>query len=342
MGRTRTKDKHLPPRMQMKGRRYYWTPYVNGKVVWKPLGDDYVQALMRWRECEGLSEGAATVPQMLDNALVVLAERLKPATFREYTRAANNLKPAFEGFTPADVEPRHVAQYLETRTARVSANREIAFLSTCWEIARRRGWIKLPNPCDGIRRNKERSRKNTAKPDDVRALLARDEPLTDMVELSLMTAIRESDLLNLTMRAIEPEGLRIKPAKTDESTEAELLFKWTPELRAVLDRARARRRRVGSIYLFPVRCRSRAGQPYTVNTFQNVWRRYFARCGVVGLTWHDLRRTALQMRKNESGLEAAQTLAAHSSITTTEGYTSGVGAAVVEPVRLDFRKRPIL
>lgn len=342
MGRSRTKNKHLPPRMQMKRGRYYWTPFVQGKVLWKPLGDDYVQALMRWKECEGITEGAATVPQLLENALGVLADRLKPGTFREYARALNNLKGAFEGFMPADVAPRHIAQYLETRTAKVSANREIAFFSTAWEIARRRGWMNFPNPCDGIKRNKERSRKRVATPEEIRALLSRDEPLTDMVELTLMTAARESDLLNLTQRAIEPEGFRIKPRKTEDSTEAELLFKWTPELRAVLDRAKARRRRVGSIYLFPVRCRGKAGQPYTVNSFQNVWRRYFARCGVSGLTWHDLRRTALQMREAEAGKDAAQKLAAHASITTTEGYLAGVGAAVVEPVRLDFRTRTIL
>lgn len=342
MGRTRSKNKHLPPRMQMKRGRFYWTPFVQGKVVWRPLGDDYAQALLKWRELEGINEGAATVPQMLERALGVLAESIKTGTFREYSRAMHNLRGAFEGFTLVDVEPRHIAQYLETRTAKVSANREIVFFSRAWEVARRRGWTNLPNPCAGIKRNKERSRKRAASQEEIRALLSRDEPLTDMVELSLMTAIRESDLLNLTVRAIEPEGLRIKPRKTDESTEAELLFRWTPELRAVLDRAKARRRRVGSLYLFPVRCRGRAGQPYTVNTFQNVWRRYFARCGVSGLTWHDLRRTALQMREAEAGKDAAQKLAAHASVTTTEGYLAGVGAAVVEPVRLNFRTRPIL
>jgi hypothetical protein len=40
VGRTRAKHKHLPPRMQLKRGRYYYTPYVNGKVVWKTLGDD--------------------------------------------------------------------------------------------------------------------------------------------------------------------------------------------------------------------------------------------------------------------------------------------------------------
>lgn len=339
MGRTRTKNKHLPPRMQLKAGRFYWTPYVSGKVVWKPLGDDYVQALLKWRELEGINEGAATVVQMMERALGIMVGTVKASTFKEHSRAMNNLRGPLEAFTPSDLNPAHIAQYLESRTAKVSANREISFLSTCWELARRRGWINLPNPCKGIRRNKEKRRKRVARPDEITALLGLDEPLTDMVELTLMTAIRESDMLNLTHRAIEPGGLRIKPRKTDASTEAELLFAWTPELRAVLERAKGRRTRVGSIYLFPVKLRARAGQAYTVNTFQNVWRRYFERCGVEGLTWHDLRRTALNMQAQQGGKESAQTLAAHSSVVTTEGYLAGVGASLVQPVRLDFRKK---
>lgn len=343
MGRNRKANKHLPPRMQMKGGRYYWTPFIEGKLQWHPLGSDYVQALLKWRELEGLNEGAATVSQLIDNALGVLAEKVKPSTFKEFTRAANNLKPPMEGMRPSDLTPHEIAKYLETRSAKVSANREIAFLSIAWELARRRGWINLPNPCTGVKRNREQSRKRVAKPAEIAALLSLDEPVTDMVELTLMTALRESDMLNLTLHAIEDKGLRVKPRKTEGSTEAELFFPWAvpggQELRAVIDRAKARRRRVGSVYLFPVTRRDRAGQAYTVNSFQNVWRRYYERCGVSDLTWHDLRRTALQLREREMGKEAAQKLAAHASITTTEGYLGGVGAVEVAPVRLDFRNR---
>lgn len=342
MGRLRTKNRHLPPRMQLKGGRYYWTPYVDGKLKWQPLGDDYVKAMLKWRELEGINEGAATLGQLLDRALGVMADEIGAGTFREFTRALNRLKAAFEGFTPSDVTPQHIAQYLETRKAKVSANREVAFFSAAWEIARRRGWINLPNPATGVRRNAEKKRKRVAKPDEIAALLSADERLTDMVEITLMTAIRESDLLNLTLHAVERGGLRIKPRKTEASSEAELFFPWATDggaqLRAVIERAKSRRRKVSSIYLFPVTKRERAGQPYTVNTFQGVWRRYFERCGVSGLTWHDLRRTALNLRQRESGKEAAQALAAHSSITTTEGYLSGVGAVEVAPVVLNFRK----
>lgn len=340
MGRTRKANKHLPPRMQRKGENFYHTPYIGGKVVWRPLGNDYVQALLKWRELEGMAEGAETVYAMMENALAVMAENLKPATLREFSRALNNLKGAFEGFKPVEVEPRHIAAYLENRTAKVAANREIAFFSASWNVARRRGWINLPNPADGVKRNREKKRKRTATPDEIRALLSQDCATADMVAITLMTAMREADLLNLPLRSLEAAGIRVKPRKTDASTEAEQVFLWSPDLRAAVDRAKARRHRIGSLVLFPVQLRKRAGQAYTVNSFQNVWRRYFERCGVQGLTWHDLRRTALNIRAQEQGKDAAQEMAAHASVTTTEGYLAGVGAVEVAPNRLNFRSAP--
>lgn len=344
MGRNRTKEKHLPPRMQPKGGRYYWTPFVDGKVKWVPLGDDYVHALLKWRDLEGLSEGAATVAQLLDNALAALANRKKPKplapdTLREFSRALNNLKAGFEGFQPADVTPALVAQYLENRSAPVSANREVSFLSTAWDLARRRGWINLPNPCLGVERNPEKKRKRVGRPGEIAALVAPERPEADMVMLTLMTAIRQADLRFLTRHAVEDEGLRVRPQKTDDSTEVELFFKWTPELRALIERAKARAAKVGSIYLFPASRGRRRGQPYTRNSFVSVYRKYFALCKVEGLTWHDLRRTALNKVQKVHGKDAAQILAGHSSMVTTEGYLANVGAFEILPVAWDFRKQ---
>ncbi len=334
MGRTRKKDKHLPPRMQLKNGNYYWTPFVDGKLKWIPLGNDYVQALLKWRDHEGISDGAESVCQLLDNALSVIASKVKVSTLTEFTRANNNLKAAFEGFRPVDVTPSHIAQYMEKRSAQVSANREIAWFSTAWELARRRGWINLPNPATGVKRNKEKKRKRVAKQTEIEALMKPSLPLRDMALITLTTAIRQTDLRLMTRQAIEKGGLRIKPSKTDDSTEVELFFPWTPELRAIIERAKARSN--SSIYLFPAMRGKRRGQPYTKNSFVSVYRKYFKKCAVVGLTWHDLRRTAINRLREERGKEAAQLFAGHSSMTTTEGYLTNVGAVEVVPLSWGF------
>lgn len=325
--------------MRRKGRFYYHVCCAGGREVWTPLGEEYVQAILKWRQIEGLCEGAATVAQMLDNALAAMLAKLKPGTIKEFTRAASNLKPAFAGFAPADVQTVHLRQYLERRSAKVSANREVAFFSAAWEHARGVGWINLPNPAAGIEYNRERRRKRVATPEEVRALLfdggkPRDCVEADAVQLALMTAIRQSDLLHMTKRQVERDGLRVKPRKTEHSTEAELLFPWTPELRLCVNRLTGRRRRVGSIYLIAVQRGKRSGQPYSAPSWHKVWRGYFAACGVSGLTWHDLRRTALNARKDEGGTEAAKQMAAHSSLTTTEGYLRQAGAVTVAPLEV--------
>jgi integrase len=343
MGRHKETNKHLPPRLRRKGRNYYYV--TNGK--WRPLGHDFAKALLTWRDLEGMSDGAATVSQLLENALAVMAQTLKPGTIREFGRARTNLSKAFASLIPSDVEPRHIAVYLETRSAKVAANREIAFFSAAWEIARRRGWINLPNPAIGVERNRERNRKRVAKPAEIRSLLynddggSRDCIEADMVEFALLTGMRESDMLNLTRPQLERDGIRVVPRKTDESTEVEQLFEWTPELRAVVDRILERRHRVGSLFLFAASKGKRAGQPFTVNSFQSKYHRFFEKCGVTGLTWHDIRRTALNFKARFEGKEAAQAMGAHSSITTTEGYLAGVGEIRVTPVSLEnMRNRP--
>ncbi len=342
MGCHKTTDKHLPPRMRLKDGRYYYRGFANNKEISKPLGDDYARALLQWRDLEGLTEDADTVPRMLENALAIMTPDLKPSTHREFTRACTRLKKAFEGFAPGDVEPVHISEYLEKRTddngnpARVAANREISFFSAAWEIGRRRGWHRFPNPALGIKRNKEKKRKRLATAGEMKALLfhegaRRDDVIADMIELTLMIGIRQGDILHLTRSQLEDDGIRIKPRKTADSTELEQLFSWTPAMRLCIERAKARRRRVGSMYLFPVQHRKRAGQPYSSPSFYKQWRPYFTACGVTGLTWHDLRRTALKLHELAHGKAAAQKFGGHASVTTTEGYIEGVGAAVIPP-----------
>ncbi len=337
MGRHRSKNKHLPPNVEMKGGRYYFRPYRAGERPSIALGDDYTRMLLRWRELHGLTDEVTTVCQAIDSALAIMTETLKSGTIREYTRAANMMKLAFKGFAFEDVKPVHLSQYLAKRKAKISANREVTFFSSMWDIARQRGWTDRSNPATGAKFNKEKKRKRIAAKDEQQKLLydeagnPRDCQYADMVAFAIKTGLRESDMLAFTLAQISDEGLLAKPRKTDASTEAELLIEWDDELRQLIDRCKARRRRVGSIYLFP----TKFGTPYTLNGFQSCWHRYFEACGVSGLRWHDFRRTGINSKKKETGsTDAAKDFAAHSSVTTTEGYLANVGVTKVTPIRL--------
>ena len=107
------------------------------------------------------------------------------------------------------------------------------------------------------------------------------------------SSIRLTDLTAL--------GLRVEVQKTG----AIVTFEWTDELRETVDRARRLRRRVGSLYLFA----NRRGQQYTTSGFDSIWKSLLRRAGVTGLTFHDLRRWAINEAQRKGGSTTSKPLA---------------------------------
>ena len=327
MGRHKTRNKHLPPRMrQIKG-RYYWVGYRDGKRPSIPLGDDYTVALLRWREIEGLSDSAATVAAIIDRYLA--RAEVAPVTRAGYIEQSVPLKRFFEGARPEDVRTRHLRQYLNSRP-RTAGARELALFSAAWNHARETGLIDLPNPREGIRIKGARKATRTAAATQQTSLTQGSSQMAVICELAFLTGLRQTDLRLLRLDAIDDtRGLVVTPSKTQNRTGATVIFEWTPALRACIARAKLLRRRVGSLYVFP----NRKGQPYTVDGFQTMWSKHRAACGVSGLAFRDIRRTVLKQQQEEHGLEAAQKMGAHGSVTTTERYTRNAGPVTVKPRR---------
>ena len=104
--------------------------------------------------------------------------------------------------------------------------------------------------------------------------------------LSLITGLRQGDVLDLTMRSITADGLLVTPAKTYKKTGQTMLFRWTPELRRAVDDARAIKQPIRGLHLL---C-NRWGQRYTPGGFQAMWKRAVKKAGVQGFRFHDIRR----------------------------------------------------
>lgn len=328
MGRHKTRNKHLPPRMRLIAGRYYWRSSVDGKDVSQPLGDDYVRALLKWREIEGLHDGCETVADLLD-AFVARMPSSNAGTLKEYTRASSRLKAAFKGFASMEVLPKHIAQYLRSHDKPVTANREIAVLSRAYSTAINAGRFDGQNPCLGVDRNKEKKRKRVATLEEIALIQKGDGPIPIMCEMAMLTGLRESDLRMLRLDAFNDAGLTVTPRKTSESTNATVEWSWTAALKACFAKAKLLRRRVGSVYLFA----GKDGQPLSVNAFQSAWRRHRAKCGCPDLRFHDLRRTAINLAKTEGGTDYARLFAAHGSVATTEGYLKNLQVSRVRPTR---------
>ncbi len=144
------------------------------------------------------------------------------------------------------------------------------------------------------------------------AVLAASEQFRCILDLVSLIGLRKADVLKLKLTDIDDRGVRVVAQKTGVVR----IYRWTPKLREVIERAKRLRRRVGSFYLFG----TRKGSPYTVNGFDAIWRGICLRAKVAGIGIHAFRRLAITRAQVHAGLDYAQAVAGHKSRQATEIY----------------------
>src|SRR5690348_15402596 len=99
MGRRRTKDLDLPPRMRRAGAAFYYD--AGGKPrKWIPLGSDKAKALARWAELRGSASATRNVSTLIDKYLAQCSD-IAPNTLRNYRNLAAIIRKYF-GTAPVD------------------------------------------------------------------------------------------------------------------------------------------------------------------------------------------------------------------------------------------------
>lgn len=88
MGRRRTRDFDLPPRLYRRGDRFY---YVTHERRWIPLGADRARALRLWADYECLG-CAGTVADLVDRYVSDCLTGRAPATVKQYRSFANTIR----------------------------------------------------------------------------------------------------------------------------------------------------------------------------------------------------------------------------------------------------------
>jgi integrase len=324
MGRKRSKHHNLPPRMHRKGRSYYYVTSTGGKRKWIKLSDVYTEALAKWAELEGSTPSGETVEQAIDRYLVEGLPLKAEKTQREYSRQAGKLRAIWGGRRLDEVRPMHIAQYLDQQPHKITANREVALLSTIFSYAMRWGWCDH-NPCMGVRRHSEKPRERYIEDFELEMLkeVASDQ-FQCIIDLAYLTAMRKGDLLKLKLSDIRDDGLYVQQGKTGKRQ----IFELTTHLQTLLGRIRRLRRRVGTLSLFA----TRDGQPYTESGFDSIWRRLVKRSGVKDVHFHDIRAKSITDAKRLGGLDYAQALAGHESRDTTEGYVKSKETERIQPL----------
>jgi integrase len=284
MGRRKKHHTYLPPRLRLKHGAYYHVATLQRRQVWSFLSRQLTEALSLWAKREGHDKSGDTVGQAIDRFSVVKLPTLSEATQHDYLRYAARIRRVFGDSRLSDIQTKHIARYLDERTAKIEANREIAFLSSVYSRAIRWGWCAA-NPCRGVPRNDEHRRRRYLEDAEVETLRAQaSDQMRAVIDLALLTGMRKKDLLKLRLSDLREEGIFVEQSKTGKRQ----LFTWTDALREVVDRAKALRRRVGTLYLFA----TREGQPYTGTGFDSIWRRVVTKSELKDVRFHDLRAKA--------------------------------------------------
>ena len=261
--RPKSSARDLPPRMLRRKKKLrsgkVWTSYYYngrdeaGRRKEIPLGVDLNEAKRRWAELECKP---APVETGLMNYIFARYEReIVPGkairTQRDNQLCIKQLRLVFDTAPIDAITPQHIAQYRDKRTARVRANREITLLSHIFNLAREWGYTARDNPARGIRKNKE--------PRDFYADAAvwgavyEQAPieLRDAMDLSYLTGQRPADVLKMAETDIRDGALEVKQNKTRRRLRILIdnADGTRTELGQLLDRIRARPRKVRSLFL---------------------------------------------------------------------------------------------
>lgn len=242
MGRRRSTDFDLPPRMHRKGDRFY---YVTGTRPrkWIPLGDNLNEARRQWAKLEGEIEDPN------DRTFSIIAKRYRrevvptkaTSTQRDNDKELAQLEAVF-GAMPIDaIEPSHVREYLDLRgqRAKVRANREKALLSHVFNQARAWGYTNASNPCIGIKGHREAGRDRYVTDQEYAAVRASaDADLRDALDLALLTGQRPADVLKMDRADIREGALWVTQNKTGKKLRIQIIGELAEVLKRIQTRSR--------------------------------------------------------------------------------------------------------
>ena len=211
-----------------------------------------------------------TVDELMCRALKVCEIHgiLEPRTLRDYRRYAEPgrgmLSKVFGKMDPEALTSEHVKKFLwrarfpedpsTSKPRPVAANRERSCLQKCYVIAVGEGWIQLPrgeDPFAGVSRNPEYRSTALPRDSDVQATLdtLRSKSLPHIADVCLfseITGARQGDILSLEWADITDDGITFVEGKTRSRTGKKVTYVWTPELRAIIDRAKTRQAAVAA------------------------------------------------------------------------------------------------
>lgn len=214
-------------------------------------------------------------------------QRLRPATKHEYERMSGVIVAKFGTLPVPALEARGARRLFldwrdEMRSTPRSADLHIAVLARMLSWAKNRETV-LRNPLEKVGKLHRSNRKDIIwMPSQVQKFLTDGAPhLADAVRMAIWTMQRKSDLLTMPTIAYADNLLWITQAKTG----ARVRIKPADEIMPLLQRAKEANRKRILVNSF--------GDQWSSSGFDSSLRKEMAKLGITGVTFHDLRGTAI-------------------------------------------------
>lgn len=317
MGRPRKKDRHLPQCVYQQHGAFY---YVK-KGVWNPLGDTLAAALKAYAErFEAPSHG---LDGLINSTLDSLLPHLAPNTQTQYKSIAKRLKHLMREFgSAAEVTSADIVDIRRGMKDKPSmANQFLSFARQVFDYAIEEKLV-TSNPVIGVKRLEEKKRGRLLSHEELARIYAESDPQLQVVEdLLYLAGQRVVATLQIKLADLVTDGIRFPPFKT----ETKRIVKWTPELRAVVERAKGLRGNVRSMaYLL----QEADGQPPKYRTVKRRFDAAVARTGIEDVQMRDY-RAASATEAEEQGKNPTKLLG-HTTPANTTRYLRGKKEPVVE------------
>lgn len=296
------------------------------------------------RELAKRKDAPLARPGSIDDVVLVWTEKklskYAASTRADYSLMLPKIRMGFLGFDAAEVTPKHVQDFIDQWADKPrQANKYRHLLSMLFKYACAPLGLRRDNPCDQTDTFKTTSRDRYI--DDAEfyrirrgALHGKDERrnasgpiIVCAIDLAYLTFQRQGEVRRLKWADMDDEWLYFKPAKTESTTGAKIRWKRTPEINAVLERARLFSKpkskravpsaEVKSVYVI----HTLKGGAYTKAGLYTAWERACTRAKVENAHFHDLRAKALTDAE-EAGytMEQIQLGATHATSEMTRKY----------------------
>lgn len=315
MNRPRQKDRHLPPCVYFKHGAYH---YVKRKKSTR-LGATLKEAMAAYAALHETVHGS--MPELIQEALTQILPRVKPATRVQYKSIGRKLCKVFVEFEPQQVKPKDIAALKRDMVNKPNmCNRTLSLLRQIFDYALEVEKVES-NPVVGIKRRQERKRTRLLSVDEYRAIYGKaGDRLQVIMDLLIRTGQRVTAVLRVHRNDLSDEGIRFPSHKTDEK----VTVPWTPELRTVVDRAKALHRNITALTLL----HNRRGKVPDYRSVQRQWQEACSAAGVLDARIHDLRAFAATWAKKQGKNPTA--LLGHTTTAQTVRYLRGKEEPVAE------------